>query len=356
MLQDEMSMRWDLLESQPPSGAKLKVRLAVSSRSADVFIAVDSTRRRYVLVRIPQGEPCAIAERTSRGIAVQTVEMKLDDAGKHEVFVEIACLEQSGYAALDIVTLELVDALVAGASIGRVRLVQSVLTKWRRFWSGVAQKLLLREQILGLFGELWFLVRWLQPSIGLERSVAMWRGPAGARNDFEQNGWAVEVKASGKLDGSHQIHGLEQLLEPPGVELFLFSLLIREEASGVESLPKVISELRAKLASDHITLSRFESMLAAAGYDDADATEYEKLKLRIRGQGLYRVVPGFPRLTPASLQGKLPPGVMNVSYELRLDAAGLWLVGETPAAGEGLLKQLQASGEAVHLPGTGFSI
>jgi len=336
----DTNLRWDLLESSPPSGERLTVRLAVPSRCEDVFIAVDAARRRYVLVRIPDGESGSIAERASRGIAVQTVEIKVDGTAKTVVFVEIACLEQTGYAAVDIVTLELVDALAAGASIGRVRLVQSVLSKWRRFWSGVAQNLLPREKQLGLFGELWFLARWLLPAIGSDNAVAMWRGPVGSRNDFERHAWSVEVKTTGKLDGTHQIHGLEQLLEPPGVELLLFSLMVRDEASGVESLPKVVSEIRGHLASDHVVLSKFEGMLAAAGYDDAFAVEYDKLKLRIRGQGLYRVKADFPRLVPASVPAGMPPGVTEVSYSLRLDAAGAWLVGESPMAAETLFKQL----------------
>ena len=345
---DEMGMRWDLLESQPPSGSRLTVRLGVPSRSSEVFIAVDAAQRRYTLVRIPDGEPCSISERTSRGIAIQTVEMTIDDSGKVGVFVEVACLEQSGYAALDIVTLELIEALSAGASIGRVRLVQSVLTKWRRFWSGVAQSLLSREQQLGLFGELWFLSRWLLPSIGAERAVAMWRGPVGARNDFEHPGWAIEVKTSGKLDGSHQIHGLEQLLAPAGTELLLFSLLVRDESSGVETLPQVVREVRGALGGDHVILSQFEGMLAASGFDDSHQAEYDKVKLRIRGQGLYRLDEGFPRLIPSSVPSGLPPGVSNVTYELRLDAAGQWLIGETPSASDGTLKAFSGTAAPMH--------
>jgi Putative PD-(D/E)XK family member, (DUF4420) len=338
---DERSMRWDLLEFQSPIGERFIARLAVPSRCVDVFIAVDAARRRFVLVRIPEGEPRSITERTSRGIAVQIVEMKVDDSGKNEVFVEIACLELTGYAALDIVTLELVDALIAGASIGRVRLVQSVLAKWRRFWSGVSQNLLTREQQLGLFGELWFLLRWLLPAIGVEQSVAMWRGPIGARNDFEQSGWAVEVKTSGRLDGTHRIHGLEQLLEPPGVELFLFSLAVRDEASGAESLPKLLAELRAALGKDPLIFAKFDAILSAADYDESHAEEYEKLKLRVRGQGLYRVVSGFPRLVPSAIPSGVPLGVGSVDYDLRLDTAGPWLLAETPAAGATLLRSFR---------------
>lgn len=347
--QDETSMRWDLLGSMPPTGGGVTARLAIPSQSTEVFIAVDAAARRYTLVRIPDGHHGSLAERISRGIAVQTVEMKLDRFGESGVFVEIACLEQSGWAALDTVTIELVEAIKAGASIGRIRLVQTVLTKWRRFWSGIAHSSLSREQHLGLFGELWFLARWLLPSIGAP-AIQMWRGPIGARNDFEKLGWAVEVKTSGKLDGSHHINGLEQLLAPPKVDLFLFSLMLRDEASGIESLPDLITEIREAIAGDHIELSQFESMLAAAGYDDAQAHEYEKVKFRIRSQCLYHVLQGFPRLVPADIPAGLPLGIGNVNYDLRLDGAGQWLVAEEPMAYSASLKKLAIGPELRNQP------
>jgi hypothetical protein len=341
---DEQAMRWDLVEAQPPTGERLTARLAAPSRCPDVFIAVDMARRRYVLVRVPEGEPATLSERTSKGIAVQTVEMSLDGAGKTDVFVEVACLEPAGYAALDVVTGELVGALLGGATIGRVRLVQSVLAKWRRFWSGVPQNLLRKEELLGLFGEVWFLYRWLLPALGPSGATAMWRGPNGARHDFEAPGLAIEVKTSGKLDASHQIHGLEQLLEPAGGVLLFFSLVVREEAGGAESLPRLVSDVRTALTVDQAQLVLFESMLLAAGYEDAHAPEYEKVKLRIRGQGLYRVSEGFPRMVPGSLRGELPVGVSNVAYDIRLEAAGAWLLSHDAGSAAVLLRDMLAQG------------
>jgi hypothetical protein len=64
--------------------------------------------------------------------------------------------------------------LQAGASIGHISLVQNVLAKWRRFWSGVSRGLLSKEQQFGLFGELWFFCRWQQHrrliAVGLQRA------------------------------------------------------------------------------------------------------------------------------------------------------------------------------------------
>ena len=337
---DEIGMRWDLLEAQPPTGQRLTARLAIPSRCQDVFIALDVACRRYVLVAVPKGEPCTLSERISKGIAVQTVEMSVDGALDTAIYIEVACLEKSGYDALDIVTRELVDAIEAGASVGRVRLVQTILEKWRRFWSGMAQHLLQKEAQLGLFGELWFLSKWLLPSIGLPRAIPMWRGPAGARNDFEAQGISIEVKSSGSIDGSHQVNGLEQLLEPVDGALLLFSLSLREEASGIESLPLLIETLRAELTPDPILLAQFESMLLASGYDDIHSVEYEKVKLRVRGEGLYHVLEGFPRLIPSSLKDGLPVGIGNVCYELRLDAAGAWLLSDSSADAAKILNEM----------------
>jgi hypothetical protein len=330
-------LRWDLLEITPPSGERLVARLAMPNRRSDVFIAVDSIRRRHVLVAIPHGEPCELAERTSIGIAVQAVEMNVGE-GQFGNFVEIACLDSQGHAALDVVIGELVDALQAGASIGRVRLVQNVLAKWRRFWSGVRQGLLSREQQLGLFGELWFLHHWLVPSVGLVKAVQMWRGPLGARNDFEARALGIEVKTTSRLDGSHIINGLEQLLEPPGGALLFFTLTVRDEASGNQTLASIVDAFRGLLADDYSTILQFESTLYASGYDERHASEYNKLVLRIREEGLYRVTGDFPRLIPESLSLGLPRGVGAVSYELRLDGAASWLLARTPVIGAALLQ------------------
>lgn len=247
-------------------------------------------------------------------------------------FIEIVCLDAQGHAALDTIAVELIEALEAGASIGRVRLVQNVLAKWRRFWSGIAQGVLSKEQQLGLFGELWFLNRWLVPALGVSAAITMWRGPAGARNDFEAPGTAIEAKTTGRVDGAHVIHGLDQLLEPPGGQLMLFSLLVRDEASGTENLAAQVAEARGLIAEDYALQSQFDTLLYAAGYDDRLTSEYEKLVLRIRGAGLYKVTEGFPRLVPAALVGGVPVGVGAVEYELRLDAAGAWLMAATPSA------------------------
>lgn len=327
--------RWDLVESQLPVAAKLTVRQALIGLRDDVLIGIDAAKRRHVLIKIPPTEPYEMSERTSRGISVQSVEMNTDTGMAN--FVEITCIDEGGHAALDIVIRELIDALNAGASIGRVRLVHNVLAKWRRFWSGMNQGTLSREQQLGLFGELWFLNRWLAPSVGAPKAIQMWRGPTGARNDFESPGLGIEVKATSRIDAAHVIHGLEQLMEPLGGSLLLFSVVLRDEASGIDSLPKLVEETRTLLVSDFTGQSQFDTALYSAGYDDRHASDYGRLSVRVRSEELYRVTSSFPRLVPASISNGLPSGISAINYELRLEAATNLRVANSPKSASALL-------------------
>ena len=322
--------RWDLVERDAPLGARLTVREADAGRHRDVLIAVDSTGRRSVLLAIPSNERGQLTERASKGIVVQTVELRTDSHGLAR-FVEILCLEVEGHAALDTIASELLDALAAGATIGRIRLVQSVIAKWRRFWSAATQGLLSNDQQIGLWGELWFLSRWLAPAGTVAEAVSLWRGPSGSRHDFESAGFGIEVKSTRRIDGAHVVNGLEQLVEPLDGRLLLLSLQVREEPSGETSLPSVVADVRTAIGSDYATLDTFEVMLWSAGYDDRLEAEYQKTSLRVRSQALYSVSGAFPRLVPSHIVGgTVPSGVSNVTYEIRLDSSSPGLVASDP--------------------------
>ncbi len=337
MSSNNTPLKWEFIERDLPEAGKLTVRVALPGRRKDLMIAMDSAKRRHLLIEIPLGESTSFVERSSRGISIQTVDMNVDE-GERRNFVDIICLESAGHSALDTIAYEIADALEAGASILRISLVQNVLAKWRRFWSEVHKGLISREQQIGLFGELWFLAHWLGPSVGFSSAVRAWRGPLGSRNDFESNLVGVEVKTSSKSEISHHINGLEQLLEPKDGALFLMSIGVRDEASASESLPGLISYIREMLQSDFDALSCFDSCLYSSGYLDALESEYDKLKLRIRRQEIYRVVDGFPRLIPGSLKEPLALGIGSVGYELNLNGAESWCLAKNALDAQVLLR------------------
>jgi hypothetical protein len=117
------------------------------------------------------------------------------------------------------------------------------------------------------------------------------------------------------------------------------SIAVKDEASATESLPRLIAFIRESLQTEFEALSHFESCLYGAGYADAFAKEYAKLRLRVREQKLYRVMQGFPRLIPASLNQPLSPGIASISYELSLAGAEPWCVARSPKDANRLLSE-----------------
>jgi hypothetical protein len=329
-------IRWDLIQGHLPEGSRLTVRLALKGGPKDVLIGIDALQRRHILIQIPLLEPIDLSDRGTKGIALHTVEMKIDNGG-YANFIDVACLESHGHAAMDIILFEIVEALKSGASIDRISLVKNIVGKWRRFWSGVNPALLSRDQQIGLFGELWFLKNWLGPSIGISAAVQAWRGSLGVRHDFEASLVAVEVKTSSLLDIVHCIHGIEQLVEPVGGTLFLMSIGVRDEASATDTLTDLVKSIRELLTNEYEALSHFDSFLYSTGYSDELGVEYAKLKLRMRSEELYRVTPGFPRIVPSSLCEVLPPAITAVAYQLSLAGALQWRVADNPESARLLL-------------------
>ena len=155
--------------------------------------ALDAEGRRHLLIQLQAGE-AAHEDRESRGVNVTTRELVLTGQPPR-LFIDIAYCDVAGHDAFDLVGGELANRLAIGTALP-AEIVARVLAKWRRFWGQLPRQMLSREAQLGLFAELWFLSRWLLPRVGAAEAVARWRGPFGARHDFEWPGGSVEVKAN----------------------------------------------------------------------------------------------------------------------------------------------------------------
>jgi hypothetical protein len=310
---------WAQLEPARPSGENLIARFAMPDVTDRLQCALDADGRRHLLIAMAPGDE-ALRDEQSRGLRVLTRELSVEGAQPSRR-LDVQCEDAAGHSAFDLIGGELAVQLRAAAQ-PPAEILRQVLAKWRRFWGQLPRTLLSREQQLGLFAELWFLSFWLLPRVSTSDSISRWRGPFGARHDFEWPGRSVEVKATTSTRGAiHRINGIEQLSMPENGDLLFFSMRVREEAGATNTLPSLIAACRAALGGDSDALSRFESALALAGHSPAHDEEYGKLRLRFASQELFCVRDTFPRLTPISFVDGLPAGVERVEYEINL--AGL---------------------------------
>lgn len=311
---------WTRLPSERPQGEALWARLAKPSVTERLIAAIDEGCQRHFLVRLSSAED-DLHDTQSRGLTVVTRELAIPE---HEPgrYLDIACNDAVGHVVFDFIGGELAERLATGRETAP-EAVSRVLAKWRRFWGQSQMGILTHEQQIGLFGELWFLSVWLIPKMGPKIAVEGWRGPLGSRHDFEWQCRSVEVKSSTSTRGRiHHISGLDQLAPPDHGELLLFSVRLREERGATNNLPALIAKCRKALEQEEDLLCVFENTLAHAGYSQYHEDEYEKLKLRVIEDGLFRVDEDFPRLTAASFPAGVPDGIESVEYIINLSGLG----------------------------------
>lgn len=308
---------WTRLSGERLQGEALWARRAAPDLSDRLIAALDAEGKRHFLVLLMSGED-EVQDSQSRGLGVVTRELAVPG---HETgrYLDVVCHDAAGHDAFDVIGGELASRLATGRENANECVVR-VLAKWRRFWGQIPRQILSKDEQIGLFAELWFLSVWLFPKVGFAEAVKRWRGPFGSRHDFEWSGRSVEVKATTSTRGCvHHINGIDQLAPPFPGELLFFSLRMREEGGASNTLSSIVGSCRAQLASDPDSLGNFEKALMQARYSPAHDEEYEKTRLRIVEEALFRVSGNFPRLTVEELKAGLPSGVEGVEYRINVD-------------------------------------
>ena len=287
------------------------------------------------MIRLEDAEDGATDTR-SRGLHVSTRDLAVGDSPQCR-YIDVAFRDDSGHEAVSLIATELAQ-LVGSAGMAPATALQRVLAKWRRFWELTSADMLSRERIIGLFGELWFLLVWLGPSASMKTAIHRWRGPSGSRHDFEWSGRSVEVKTTARSGlYVHRIHGVDQLAEPESGQLLLFSLRVREEGGASNSLPRLVEQVRAAVQDDAEARAGFEERLSGAGFSASHAETYERVRLRVVDAGLYEVSDAFPRIVPTGFRAPLPAAVFAVEYDIDMAAASSWRLTSVPDEASDLL-------------------
>jgi len=319
---------WNDLEANLPTGEYLIAKAIINKPSPRLLYALDAEKQRHILIVLRLNET-GIEDTRSRGISVLSRDLQVHGQPSSS-YIDIVCHDVVGHSAFDLIgneiTLELEDTEKEPSEI-----VRRIIMKWRRFWGQVPQQILSRDEVIGLIAEIWFLTKWLIPAIGPSTALKRWRGPFGARHDFEWGERSIEVKASTSTRGRlHYIHGLEQLEPPENGDLYLFSLKMREEDGGEVTLPYIIEECNNQLISDEDTLTQFETALIQTGYSPIHNDEYIKIHMRVIDEALFSVKDNFPRLTHNCILGDLSSGIEYIEYIINLNGYDNLIVARSP--------------------------
>lgn len=318
----DLNMRWAALTA--PDDATLDGTRVRAGAGPLAYLAVDSASVRHLLLEVDYD--AHLPTRLPRGLAVRAREVGVRSSPATP-WMDLSCPNESDHDTFTALAQELIETLpdrprdVAGH-------VASTLARWRWFWSAESNRLV-NGGALGLFGELWFLLRWLGPVT--PAALRSWRGPLGGRHDFVTPTISTEVKTTtGRAAGGpvHRINTLEQLEDPEVGKLHLFSLLLARDPLAAHSLTGLVEQLLGAVQSSVEATSLATERLAAAGWSPTHAEDYRGT-YRVLTEELYDVHGEFPRLTRDTIGYLLPDGVGDVSYSPSLAACRPWRI---PAA------------------------
>ena len=196
------------------------------------------------------------------------------------------------------------------------RLVSTLLNRFEK-WKSLFNKFILQgltpEQQRGLFGELFFLRKYLQYKSDFQNVLNTWVGTSKEIRDFQFNDWALEVKTTS--GNNHQkIHvSSERQLDISHLDtLFLYHLSLERVQESGESLPEIILSIQSLLKSDTISINRFQAKLYEVGYFDQHANLYDEVGYHVRQDNYYKVEGDFPRLQ----ENEMRKGVGDVKYTI----------------------------------------
>ena len=323
-----LTTAWALLESEHSRETGLVTRRIESGGACGLLAGIEHPANvRALVLEVPADAIGPAPWPRARGFEVLPV--ATSPGPKGTVQLQLRCVDRAWSDVFGALATDLVGRLEKEATAtAAVIALRKRLLVWHAFFQRGVNGLSGEEQ-RGLFGEVWCLQHYLIAAWGPARAVDSWQGPYGAAHDFRGPETAMEVKTS-LVEGASflRISNQHQLESDPVRRLLLCQVVLSLHETGHDSLPDLVKEVSAGLGQvDPVVMGEFEDRLQASGYLHADAPKYPS-RYSVPTHSMYKVIEGFPRLTPADLTH----GIATVQYVLDTTALGSFKLANSEVA------------------------
>jgi hypothetical protein len=316
---------WEQLENDLSFSHGLLLRRYSGSVLPDVFIAIKSPERlRCIAAQVSSSISINLSDFSN--LKDISLELIPDEKSPDKNVLLIKLLENQHKDIFSVLCEDLIENI---ASItDEKRLIRELLNrfeKWKSLFNKATSNGLTPEEQRGLFGELYFLRKFLLNNADFRNVVDSWVGCEKQVRDFQSGSWSVEAKTSS--GNNHQkVHiSSERQLDTSNVEnLFLYHLSLEPKQNSGETLNEIVNSVSEILHSDASALSRFKSKLLEGGYFDHHKSLYEMVGYVIRQEQFYEVKNEFPRIEEKDIRS----GVGDVKYTIIISQCAEFTVTE----------------------------
>ena len=306
---------WEELENDNSSTKGLLIRRYSGAILPDVFVAIQQPEKLF-----------CIATSISKTVDINITPF----ANLQEI--QVTVIPDTNNATKNILLFKLInnqhkeifavlceDLIISIANeTNEKKLIHTILNrfeKWKSLFDKISLGGLTPEKQRGLFGELFFLRKFLIDKSNNLQVLNTWVGPSNEIRDFQFENWALEVKTTiGNNHQKVQISSERQLDITHLERLYLFHISLEKAQENGETLNEIVKSIQSLLHLDIIALNRFRAKLYEVGYFENDEHLYESIGYHIRQDTFYKVENEFPRLQ----ENEIRSGVGDVKYSIIL--------------------------------------
>lgn len=189
--------------------------------------------------------------------------------------------------------------------------------KWSAFFENKKTDGLSRDQVRGIFGELYYLRNLLQDSkLDVDDILISWRGPYDEGHDFVFDFRDFEIKTIEKSKNEVRISSEFQLESDKGKELELVVISIVLDIENGLSLKDIIHEIKTIVLNKFGDNTIFLNALLQKNISSNNLEQYEIYKFTAISEIDYDCnKEHFPKL----IRSSIPEEISNVKYTVRLN-------------------------------------
>lgn len=200
----------------------------------------------------------------------------------------------------------------------RYRFVILRYTRWKKMFVP-AREILPESQIIGLLGELYFLLSVLLPKYGEEKAICSWSASEPTLKDFSIDGTWYEIKTAGSKAQTVHINSIQQLeFDHPGKLIVIRLEKMAGTFSGL-TLNSLVQSLLSKIISPEL-VDDFQTKLAKRGY--AINKNYDDFVYEIKEMKAYLVDKAFPKIKIETMDD----AIVNAEYDLSIEKLKNYIV------------------------------
>jgi len=301
-MMNDFDLQWKVLAESGHSSGKLRV---YPDHALDFFVdyslagnrelIIEAKGVQYILIDLPFFENLEVAFKEIPG----------------GVRLGITLIDQSLSKSFSVMCFDIAERSKNIKVMGDAfAIALECLSDWSDLFKRRGKFGLSRNEVMGLWGELYTLEKILQSKVSPDEIVVQgWRGPNGDQRDIGFNKTRIEIKSQLSTKAiSLRITSLDQLDD--GDDNLNIALNRISPSDAGDSLVDLVARIFQLLESNRLASLEFERKLMLAEFD-AELEVCREL-FNLDEQLIYGVGENFPRLTLATV----PIGIKAAQYEI----------------------------------------